>query len=64
MRYVSFLLAIPPEKEVILSETEVERAVPLLQNLKISKPGYKVFALSGQTVSITVQKTDGSIIEI
>lgn len=56
--------AIPPEEEVVLSEAEVERVVPLLQNLKISKPGYKVFALSGQTVRITVQKTDGSIIEI
>ena len=56
--------AIPPEEEVVLSEAEVERVVPLLQNLKISKPGYKVFALSGQTVRIIVQKTNGSIIEI
>ena len=56
--------AIPPEEEVVLSEAEVERVVSLLQNLKISKPGYKVFALSGQTVRITVQKMDGSIIEI
>ncbi len=58
------VFAIPPEEEVVLSEAEVERVVPLLQNLKVSKPGYKVFALSGQTVRITVQKTDGSIIEI
>lgn len=56
--------AIPPEAEVVLSEAEVERVIPLLQNMKISKPGYKVFALGGQTVRITVQKTDGSIIEI
>ena len=56
--------AIFPDEEVVLSEAELERVVPLLQNLKISKPGYKVFALGGQTVRITVQKTDGSIIEI
>jgi len=56
--------AIPPDEEVILSGAEIDRVVPLLQNLKISKPGYKVFALGGQTVRITVQKTDGSIIEI
>lgn len=58
------VFAIPPEEEVVLSEAEVESIVPLLQNLRISKPGYKVFALSGQTVRITVQKMDGSIIEI
>ena len=58
------VFAIPPEDEVILSEAEVESIVPLLQNLRISKLGYKVFALSGQTVRITVQKMDGSIIEI
>ena len=58
------VFAIPPEAEVVLSEAEVEKVVPLLQNLKVSKPGYKVFALSGQTVRITVQKTDGSVIEI
>lgn len=58
--------AIPPEKEIVLSEAEVERVVPLLQNLKISKPGYKIFALGmgGQTVRFTVQKTNGSTIEI
>ena len=56
--------AIPPDEEVILSGVEIDRVVPLLQNMKISKPGYKVFALGGQTVRITVQKTDGSIIEI
>ena len=58
--------AIPPEKEIVLSEAEVERVVPLLQNLKISKPGYKIFALGmgGQTVRFTVQKTNGSTVEI
>ncbi len=58
--------AIPPEKEIVLSEAEVESVVPLLQNLKISKPGYKIFTMgmSGQTVRFTVQKSDGSIIEI
>ena len=44
--------AIPPEAEVVLSEAEVEKVVPLLQNLKVSKPGYKVFALSGQTITM------------
>ena len=56
--------AIPPEAEVVLSEAEVEKVVPLLQNLKVSKPGYKVFALSGQTITITIKITDGSIVEI
>ena len=56
--------AIPPEEEVVLSETEVERVVPLLQNLKVSKPGYKVFALIGQTITITIKETNGTIIEI
>ena len=56
--------AIPPDAEVVLSEAEVESVIPLLQNLKVSKPGYKVFALAGQTVRITIQKNDGSIIEI
>ena len=56
--------AIPPEEEVILSEVEVESVVPILQNLKISKPGYKVFTMSGQTVRLTIQKTDGSTIEL
>lgn len=58
------VFAIPPQKEVVLSEDEVEKIIPLLQNLKTSKPGYKVPALAGQTVRITVQKTDGTIIEI
>ena len=58
--------AIPPDEEVVLSEAEVESVVPLLKNLKISKPGYKIFAmgLGGQTVRFTVQKTDGSSIEV
>lgn len=56
--------AIPPDAEVVLSEAEVERVIPLLQNLKVSKPGYKVFALGGQTITITIKETDGTIIEI
>ena len=56
--------AIPPEAEVVLSESEVEGVVPLLQNLKVSKPGYKAFALSGQTITITLKKTNDSITEI
>ena len=56
--------AIPPEEEVILSEAEAKSVIPLLQDLKVSKPGYKAFALGGQTVRITVEKTDGSTIEI
>ena len=56
--------AIPPDAEVVLSEAEVERVVPLLQNLKVSKPGYKVFALIGQTITITIKETNGTIIEI
>ena len=58
--------AFPQGKEIVLSEAEVERVVPLLQNLKISKPGYKIFALGmgGQTVRFTVQKTNGSTVEI
>ena len=56
--------AIPPNEEVVLDETEVERLIPLLQNLKISKPGYKELPSGGQTVSITIKKVDGSIIEI
>lgn len=57
---------INPEKEIVLSEAEVESVVPLLQNLKISKPGYEVFmfGMGGQIVKFTVQKTDGSTIEI
>ena len=58
------VFAVPPEKEVVLGEDEVEKIIPLLQNLKTSKPGYKIPALAGQTVRITVQKTDGTIIEI
>lgn len=58
--------AIPPEKEIVLSKDEVERVIPLLQNLKISKPGYKILArrMGGQTVGFIVQKSDGSTIEI
>lgn len=60
--------AIPPEKEAVLSEAEIESVVPLLQNLKISKPGYGIFlfamGMGGQTVRFTVQKSDGSTIEI
>ena len=56
--------AIPPEEEVVLSEAEAKSVIPLLQDLKVSKPGYKAFALGGQTVRITVEKTDGSTIEI
>nr|WP_289767820.1 hypothetical protein [uncultured Acetatifactor sp.] len=58
--------AIPPEKEIVLSKDEVERVIPLLQNLKISKPGYKILArrMGGQTAGFIVQKSDGSTIEI
>ena len=59
--------AIHPDKEVVLNEAELESAVPLLQNLKISKPGYMLFppmGWGGQTVRFTVQKTDGSTIVI
>lgn len=58
--------AFPQGKEIVLSEAEVECIVPLLQNLKISKPGYKIFSMGmgGQTIKFTVQKTDGSTIEI
>ena len=56
--------AIPPDAEVVLSEAEVERVIPLLQNLKVSKLGYKVFALIGQTITITIKETNGTIIEI
>ena len=59
--------AIPPDEEVVLSEAEIDRVVPLLQNLKISKPGYMLFppmGWGGQTVRFTVQKTDGSTIVI
>lgn len=56
--------AIPPEAEVILSEAETESIVPLLQTLKVLKPGYKTFALGGQTVTITIQITNGSVIEV
>lgn len=50
--------AIHPGKEVVLSKAEVESVVPLLQNLKVSKPGYKLFAvgLGGQTVRATPHK--------
>ena len=52
--------AIPPEKEIVLSKDEVERVIPLLQNLKISKPGYKILArrMGGQTVGFIVQKSE------
>lgn len=58
--------AIPPEKEVVLSESETEAAVLLLQDLKVSKPGYGrfMFGLAGQTVTLTVQKTDGSVFAV
>ena len=58
--------AIPPDAEVVLDEAEVENAVSLLQNLKVSRPGYGMLAmgLGGQTVKITVQMTDGSSVEI
>ena len=58
--------AIPPGKEVFLSKAEVESVVPLLQDLKVSKPGYQLFTvgLGGQTVRFTVRKSDGSIIVI
>lgn len=58
--------AIPPDAEVVLSETEIENAVSLLQDLKVSKPGYGMFAigLGGQTVKITVQMTDRTAVEI
>ena len=56
-----------PDKEVVLNAAEMEHAVSLLQDLKISKPGYTLFppfGCGGQTVRYTVQKTDGSTVVI
>ena len=38
----------------------------LLQNLKVSRPGYGMLALGlgGQTVKITVKMTDGTAVEV
>lgn len=58
--------AMHPGEEVILNEEETARAVSLLRDLKVSRPGYILLPLGwgGQTVSYTVQKTDGSSVVI
>ena len=40
--------AIPPNEEVVLDETEVERLIPLLQNLKISNIGNVRIMIDGR----------------
>jgi len=58
--------AIPPDQTIVLNADDEERVIPLLQNLKVSKPGYKLFMLGmgGQTVTFAIEKTDGSTVEI
>ena len=57
--------AIPPSKEVFLDNTEIEYILPLLQDLKVSKPGYQILApMGGQTVKVTILKSDGSKVKI
>ncbi|MGI6029455.1 MAG: hypothetical protein ACOX81_08595 [Candidatus Heteroscillospira sp.] len=58
--------AVPPDKEAALSSAEIESAVPILQNLKISRPGYKIFmaGTGGQSITFTILKSDGSKIEL
>lgn len=56
--------AVPPDREAILSGAEVGAMLPLLRELKVTSPGYRMPPASGQTVFVTVRKNDGSMIEI
>lgn len=56
--------AMPPDREAILSGAEVDAMLPLLRELKVTSPGYRMPPVSGQTVFVTVRKNDGSMIEI
>lgn len=38
--------------------------LPLLRERKVTRPGYRIPPVSGQTVFITMRKDDGSVIEI
>lgn len=56
--------AMPPDREAVLSKAEVDAMLPLLRELKVTRPGYRMPPVSGQTVFVTVRKDDGSMIEI
>jgi len=59
-----FVYAMPPEEKVVLSEEQSARAVELLQNLQISRKGYRLLGAGGQTVKFTLVYKDGTGLEV
>ena len=59
-----FVYAMPPEEKVILSEEQSARAVELLQNLQISRKGYRLLGAGGQTVKFTLVCKDVTGLEV
>lgn len=59
-----FVYAMPPEEKVVLSEEQSAQAVELLQNLQISRKGYRLLGAGGQTVKFTLVCKDGTGLEV
>ena len=58
------LFVLPPEEKLVLTEAQTEDAVALLQNLRVSRRGYRLLASGGQTVKFTLILQDGTGLEV
>jgi len=59
-----FVYAMPPEEKVVLTEQQSDEAVKLLQDLQISRKGYRLLGAGGQTVKFTLVYKDGTGLEV
>ena len=59
-----FVYAMPPEEKVVLTGEQSAQAVELLQDLKISRKGYRLLGAGGQTVKFTLVCKDGTGLEV
>lgn len=59
-----FVYVMPPEEKVVLTGEQSAQAVELLQDLKISRKGYRLLGAGGQTVKFTLVCKDGTGLEV
>ena len=59
-----FVYVMPPEEKVVLTGEQSAQAVELLQNLQISRKGYRLLGTGGQTVKFTLVCKDGTGLEV
>lgn len=59
-----FVYVMPPEEKVVLTGERSAQAVELLQDLKISRKGYRLLGAGGQTVKFTLVCKDGTGLEV